>query len=384
MAEGIRKKGKVWTYYFNITRDDGTIGKRERSGFKTQKEAKEARIKEMDMMNNGVVLIDGNMTFKEYAGEWMERYILPPKRKINTYNRYKGLLNKHLIPQLGNYKLKNISPLMIEGMFDTLRKTHNVTESTLQAVYTLLNSILKRAMVTKLLRENACIAVERPKREKFTANVLTMDEIRLIMDHLNTEKESDIVMRNSIMISLEIGWRRGELAGFDVKDINHKEGYIMITQNLVYSDGHLYMGSTKGDETRQIYCSDQLMTRLKDIETQNKKNKLQYGEHYITNEFNGESFKPLICWSNGKYIHPNYFTTRFSKILKKMGIEKRVRWHDLRHTNATLQIEQNINFKVIQERLGHKDITTTLNLYAHVNKELQMKSVEALQAVLKF
>lgn len=384
MADGIRKRGKTWSYYISITRDDGTFGLRERGGFKTQKEAKEARVKEQDMLNNGITLIDGNITFKEYSEEWMERYILPPKRKINTYNRYKGLLNKHLVPQLGSYKLKNISPLMIEGMFDNLRKIHKVNESTLQAVYTLLNSILKRAMITKLVRENACIAVERPKREKFTANVLTMDEIKLIMNHLNTENESDIVMRNSIMISLEIGWRRGELAGFDVKDINYEDGYITISQNLVYSDGHLYMGSPKTENDRRVYCSDQLMKILKNIETQNKKNKLLYGEDYIVNEFNDQEFKPLICWSNGKYIHPNYFTTRFSKILKAMGIEKRVRWHDLRHTNATLQIEQNINFKVIQERLGHRDITTTLNLYAHVNKELQMKSADALQEVLKF
>jgi integrase len=384
MAEGVRKKGKFWTYYFNITREDGTTGKRERGGFKTQKEAKEARIKEMDMMNNGIVLIDGNMTFKEYSEEWMERYVLPPKRKINTYNRYKGLLNKYLIPNLGNYKLKNISPLMIEGMFDNLRKSHNVTETTLQAVYTLLHSILKRAVTTKLLRENACVSVERPKREKFTANVLDMDEIKMILEHLNTNKEADIVMKNAIMVSLEIGWRRGELAGFDVKNINYDENYIDITQNLVYSDGHLYMETPKGGESRRVYCSEQLMKILKDIDTQNKKNKLKYGEHYITNEFNGEDFRPLICWENGKYIHPNYFTTRFRKILKSLGIEKRVRWHDLRHTNATLQIENNTNFKVIQERLGHKDITTTLNLYSHVNKDLQKKSADALQNVLKF
>ncbi len=83
-------------------------------------------------------------------------------------------------------------------------------------------------------------------------------------------------------------------------------------------------------------------------------------------------------------MHPNYLTTRFKKILEKLGIEKRVRWHDLSHTNATLQIQQNINFKVIQERLGHKDITTTLNLYAHVNKELQEQSANSIQDLLNF
>jgi len=126
------------------------------------------------------------------------------------------------------------------------------------------------------------------------------------------------------------------------------------------------------------------MEHIKRMITRQKKGKLEWGEHYISNEINGEPFEPLMRWPNGKYVHPMYFTTRFGDLLKKLGIEKRVRWHDLRHTNATLQVQQNINYKVIQERLGHKDISTTLNLYAHVNKELQDDSAKKLQGILNY
>lgn len=384
MAEGIRKRGNKWSFYVNYQKPDGSNAKKERGGFRTQKEAKEARVAELELINNGVFLVNENITLKEYSDIWLEKYIKPPKRKINTYNRYETILNKHLLPHIGNIQLKKLSALSIEDALDKISIESEIGNTTLQNIYGLLNSILKRAVLTKILRDNPCTAVERPKRDKFKANPLTLEEIKLVLASLDTGIERDTVMRNAIMLSLEVGWRRGEITGFDVSGIDFKNKCIMITQALIYSHGHLYISSTKNSEDRTIYCSDQLMTIFRKIKKENLKNQLEYGEHYIKNELDGIPFNPLLRWRNGKYVHPNYLTTRFKRILENLGIEKRVRWHDLRHTNATLQIQQNINFKVIQERLGHKDITTTLNLYAHVNKELQEQSANSLQDLLNF
>jgi len=384
MAEGLRKRGKTWSYYVSYSKPDGSFGMKERGGFKTKKEASVARITELEALNNGMVLVDDTIKFQDYAEKWLEKYIKPPKRKITTYERYTGILKKYLNPYFGHMKLKSISPQYVEDVLDAIREDGKVSETTLQGVYGLLSNILERAVKTRVIRQNVCQYVERPRREEFKANVLTIDEIVLLLKALDTDKPGDMVMRDAIMITLEVGWRRGEAAGCDIRNIDFEASSINVCQNLVYSGGHLYMQSTKGGEERMVYCSEQLMEHIKRMITRQKKGKLEWGEHYISNEINGEPFEPLMRWPNGKYVHPMYFTTRFGDLLKKLGIEKRVRWHDLRHTNATLQVQQNINYKVIQERLGHKDISTTLNLYAHVNKELQDDSAKKLQGILNY
>nr|WP_250160170.1 tyrosine-type recombinase/integrase [Caloranaerobacter azorensis] len=89
-----------------------------------------------------------------------------------------------------------------------------------------------------------------------------------------------------------------------------------------------------------------------------------------------------MTWENGKHIHPLYYTQRFNKLLKQLNINRKIRFHDLRHTNATLLLSQGVDFKVIQTRLGHSDINTTLNIYSHVDIEMQKKATEKLTNLL--
>ena len=84
-----------------------------------------------------------------------------------------------------------------------------------------------------------------------------------------------------------------------------------------------------------------------------------------------KKFNFIMTWENGKYVHPNYYTLKFRKVLNNLNFEKNIRFHDLRHTNASLLLEQGIDFKVIQTRLGHSDINTTLNIYSHINLKMQ-------------
>ena len=81
---------------------------------------------------------------------------------------------------------------------------------------------------------------------------------------------------------------------------------------------------------------------------------------------------------SGKYIHPNYYTLKFNKLVKSSGINKKIRFHDLRHSNATLLLQEGVDFKVIQERLGHSDINTTLNIYSHITDKIQNSATEKI------
>ncbi|WP_043013282.1 tyrosine-type recombinase/integrase, partial [Clostridium perfringens] len=101
------------------------------------------------------------------------------------------------------------------------------------------------------------------------------------------------------------------------------------------------------------------------------------------NFFNNKKYDFIFVWENGIYVDPNYWTHRFGRILKSLNINKKIRWHDLRHTNATLLLSQGVNFKTIQIRLGHADINTTLNIYSHVTEEMQKDATNKISNLMK-
>jgi integrase len=89
-----------------------------------------------------------------------------------------------------------------------------------------------------------------------------------------------------------------------------------------------------------------------------------------------------MTWENGNVVHPNYYTMRIKKIMQELGIEKNIRFHDLRHTNATLLIQQQVDFKTLQKRLGHADFSTTMNIYAHVTEDMQRDATDKISSLL--
>lgn len=145
------------------------------------------------------------------------------------------------------------------------------------------------------------------------------------------------------------------------------------------------METTKTDESeRTLYISDELLDKLKALKLRQEKYKSSIGEYCIDNFSDDVEYDLIRRWNNGKYIHSMYYTNKINKVLKKANINKKIKFHDLRHTNATLLLQQGVDFKVIQTRLGHKDISTTLNVYSHVNKEMQKQASEKLNSLLDF
>lgn len=157
----------------------------------------------------------------------------------------------------------------------------------------------------------------------------------------------------------------------------------MIRNNLIYLNTSVELDTPKTLESqRNIYASDELLQKLKEYKEIQDSNKLKYGELYETNVFKKRVCNFVFTWENGKYIHPNYFTLKFSRLSKDAGINKKVRFHDLRHTNATLLLEEGTDYKVIQSRLGHSDIGTTLNIYSHVTMEMQKSASKKISSLL--
>ncbi len=226
----------------------------------------------------------------------------------------------------------------------------------------------------RILIKNPCDYVDRPVREKFVANVLSVDEFYSVLDILDVTLYRDYIFSLALHVVLELGLRRGELAGLEWSNIDFKENTISITNNLVYTEGKTMVSSPKTDESKRVlYISDDLKELLKNYKLLQNKNKLSYGPRIFMNIYNNREYDFVMTWENGKRLHPLYYTQKFQNLLKKSSVNKKIRFHDLRHSNATLLLSKGVDFKTIQTRLGHADISTTLNIYSHVSHEMQKK-----------
>lgn len=380
MQGSVRKKGNRWYYYFDITDIGGKKKRIERSGGKTKAEALEALNEAIYKYNTGYVE-PRKLKYDDYINDWLENYI-KQNRKINTYVRYKEIYTNNVKPYLGQCLMKDLKPILIENLINSEKK-RGLSNTSLQTIYGVINTSLNRAVKLQIINDNICRFVERPRRNKFTANILTIDEFNIMLNHLDTTVYGNYIFSLALMVTIELGLRRGELAGLEWENIDFENNIIMIRNNLIYLNTSVELDTPKTLEIqRNIYTSDEILEKLKEYKEIQDSNKEKYGELYETNVFNKRQCNFIFTWENGKYIHPNYFTLKFSRLSKDAGINKRVRFHDLRHTNATLLLGEGTDYKVIQSRLGHSDIGTTLNIYSHVTMEMQKSASKKISSLL--
>lgn len=380
MQGSVRKKGDRWYYSFELPSIDGKRKRIERCGGNTKKEALESLNEAMYKYANGFVE-PKKLTYDAYVTDWLEDYIKENK-KINTYERYKSLYNNNIKPHIGQYLLKDLKPILIEKLLNSEKKK-GLSNTTLEGIYGVINSSLNRAVRLQLINDNMCKFIEKPKRNKYVSNTLTVEEFTLLLSHLDSNDYGNYVFKLCLIVTLELGLRRGEVAGLEWSNIDFENKKIKIDNNLIYTNTSVAVGTPKTIESeRSIRISDDLLELFKLHKKKQNLNKLEYGENYIKNKFNNREYDFIFTWESGKYIHPNYYTLKFSRLVKSSGINKKIRFHDLRHSNATLLLQEGVDFKVIQERLGHSDINTTLNIYSHVTDKMQNSATEKISNLI--
>lgn len=345
----------------------------ERKGGALEKEAHAALRKAITNYENGFI-DPPKETVSMHLENWVENFV-KENRKINTYNRYKEIIKNNINPNMGSILMKNIKPIHVETMLLKEKKEKGLSGTTLQTIYGVLSAAFNRSVKLQIIQSNPCKFVDRPKREKFIATTLDIDEFNTVLNSIDDSKYIGYIIKIGLMIVLELGLRRGKLGGLELENIDFKNHCIYVRNNLIYSKGHVYLGSTKTDGSeRTLYVSDDILKVFEDHKKIQFKNTDKYGVNKVKNTFNDRDCNFVMTWPNGQYVHPNYYTSKFKKVLANVNLGKHIRFHDLRHSNATLMLQQETDFKTIQVRLGHENITTTMNIYSHVNLEMQKKA----------
>jgi integrase len=203
--------------------------------------------------------------------------------------------------------------------------------------------------------------------------VWDINQVRFFLENISNIKRPSKYL-SAYLLAILKGMRQGEILGLRFKDIDFQLKQIFITQTLSHDGKELRNGTKTKAGIRTIHIPDVLINHLKNERKKILESKLRYRNEYEDNDL-------VICTKNGKPVQPTNLLRGFKNDVRKIGLPI-LRFHDLRHTHATILIQQNINAKMIQERLGHSRIGITLDIYSHVLPSMQQEVARKLDEII--
>jgi integrase len=334
---------------------------------------------EAEILNGQYIKIEENMTLIRFYDDWLDKYA-----KVNlspdTTQNYINILNKRILPIYGHMKLVDIKTIHIINFLNDIKKDGRrldkkkgpLSDSSIANCYRAFNNILSRAAEWKLIKENPAAAVKQPKIKMKKSEVYSKEDMEKLLSLLDNYP---FHWRTLVYLALSTGAREGEIAGLEWKHIDFEKKTVLIEQSITDATGEgVKIKSTKNGKSRIVSLPDpliQMLTKLELIRTAEKsqvEDRWEWEVHFFIfgNEF-------------GKPIRPDSISQWWSRFIKKNKLKK-IRFHDLRHTSATLLINEGVHAKVISERLGHADISTTMNIYGHVLAEADQSAANHFNA----
>jgi len=376
----LRKRSKVsWTITLTLGRKiDPKTGKSKVNqktytvrGTKAEAEAKLAEL--LHQYNRGELIEPTKMTTGEWLQRWIDVYVKNSKKKrLRTIETYESVVRRHLIPAFDKIPLQQLSAGHIQHYYNT----SELASSTLEQHHAILHQALKVATINeRLLNVNpAEMVVEKPVAERnFDMQVWDEEEVRLF---LTVARDAGTEVEAFYTLAIETGMRKGELCGLMWDDVDINARRISVRRTLLKAGPEPVLGVPKTGRGRAITISPQTASLLRKHQLRQKELKLSLGGAYKDRDF-------VFAKENGDPIQINNFGQRsFANLIESAGVKK-IRFHDLRHTCATLLLAKGVNPKIVQERLGHSDISMTLNRYSHVTPTMQDQAARLLGDALQ-
>ena len=377
-AQGrLRATLKVYDVYYRYT--DMITGKKKQAikrGFLRKSDAEAFLLDINKKQSEGKFLNQKPITIAEYLLQWLNDYV-----KINvrasSYVGYERIIKNHLIPYIGNTLLKNLTAMQIDNLYAELLQNGRsdgkggLSQKSVQYTHRVLNESLEHAVKKQLIYFNPMKGITNtPKPKKFQATIYTAKELLYL---LNVAKDTPYEL--PIALAGICGWRRGECLGLKISDIDFSTKTIKISRQLILLRKQIVESEPKStDSNRVIAVPDMVMEIIQ--------KQIRVNNHYkqlLQNEYFDKGY--LICHNNGAPIRPDYLTKNFANFIQSKGLKK-IRFHDLRHTCASLMLKSGVAMKTASEILGHSSISITADLYTHVLQDTKQVAANQIEQLL--
>jgi len=402
MSEGVRKRGKTWSYYFDTAKINGERNKMEKGGFKTQKEAIAARATAMVEYNNtGRTFSPKEISIADYLDYWLEEIIhkqVDHGYSYNTYRGYETTIRIHLKPAFGVYKLSSFqyAPDVVQTWVNDM-KIRGFSKHMISNTLSCLSGAIRYAITPlKYIQANPCASVcigkiaENIDAKIHTEYVLSKDEFQKIIERFPKGNRFNA----ALVVPYYTGTRLGETFGIDLlHDIDFEKHQLIIRRQMMKIGSNFFSKAPKHDSYRNILIGETLENELKEIIKQRKINQLKYGGNYLKTYLGQDGaymqvpseittilseIMPLCVKDNGELLTTDSFKYCARVIHWELG-NTLFHSHCLRHTHGTILAENGVNPKTVMERLGHKDISTTLQVYTFNTDVMQQTAVDVFE-----
>lgn len=309
------------------------------------------------------------MLYKEWLSNWLENYV-QPSAKQRTYARYKEIVEQHIITQLGEMDLAEITPYVLQCYVTELLKCGNLrtgkglSANSVNSIITVIQNTLKTAYSLGMVSEYVGDKIKRPRSSEKKVECFSMSEQKKIEQYILNERNTRFF---GVLLCLYTGLRIGELLALEWSDIDMSKGELRVNKTCHYGKdengafGRITDIPKTQSSIRTIPIPRQLMPQLREVK------KKSHSTHIVSNGSNLISIRS--------------YQRSFSALLKKLNIPHRG-FHSLRHTFATRALECGMDVKTLSEILGHKNPTVTLNRYAHSLMEHKKEMMNKLGKLL--
>ena len=392
MAGSIEKRGKN-SYRLTVSEGFDLSGKpmiHRKTVHGTKKDAEVELAKFVTEVQNGLVIDGKSLKFSEFTEIWKRDYgskELAP----STYKRYCRMLETRLLPYFGHFYINKIKPTDIMKFYDLLEKDTQLVRKqgnngaktkkplsgkTILEHHRLLRAMLHKAVYWQLIVANPAERVQPPKARKPKRRSYDDEQTKILLENLELLSIEDTKYKVAITLTIFTGVRLGELMGLEWQDVDFKNGIISINRSSQYlSDIGVFTKVPKTESSiREIAIPEFIISLLEEYKLWYEEQKSIYGELWTDSD-------RLFVQADGKPMHPSTISKWFVKYVGQIGLPV-INFHGLRHTNASLLVAQNIDIAVISARLGHAQISTTLDFYVHPLLSHNRKAGYALENLL--
>lgn len=350
----------------------------------SKREAEKELAKFITSIEGGYTYSAKKVTLNEFSKQWLETYV-KPNLAPTTHQGYEEKLNKHILPYLGNKRLDKIKPLDLDNLYNflltkqTKRKDKDGNYKTLSPtsvhkVHEILSSIFSNALRWDLVPYNPCTKVVQPKYRSTKMTCYDEETSKRLINTLL--QKAPIKYKCLVILAILTGFRRGELVGLHWNDIDFKNHKISVKRSAYYLSGQpTSEKDPKTDlSTRTIAVPSICFDLLKQWRCEQSKMKLALVKSWKGSE-------NIFTTNYGGIMNPATGPKWFSSFLAKNNFQH-IRFHDLRHTFATLLISSNVDVKTVSHKLGHASTNTTLKFYVHDLESTDKASADLLEEML--
>jgi len=385
MADRIQKiigpRGTSYLVRVEYPPDPVTGKRRQRSkSFTTKKEAEKELAKWLVEIERGTAIEGSKMTVGEYLLHWVDT-VARHNVRVTTYESYRWMIAKHIIPTLGSVPLQKLTAAQVQGFYSE-KLSGGASPRLVHLCHLRLRQALTQAVKWNMVSRNVTDAVDAPTVRYKRGGTWTPAEARTFLAAALSDGYSPLWH-----LALATGMRRGELLGLRWQDVDEKRGTIAVFQNVVAYKGAALIQEPKTPAARRTVILDPMcLSLLRAHRKRQAARQLAAGPEW-------RNLDLIFTTPDGGPINPNNVSRNFAVIMQRAEQQRkaehldslplpRIRFHDMRHTHATLLLQEGEAVHTVSARLGHANAAITLSIYAHVTPSMQESAASTIGRLL--